>query len=287
MDEATAEKVCGRLSQLGCHSVHIGGGEPFLNVDGLIVLIKTIYTSGLSLDYIETNAAWITDDDHRNKRILSDVVNAGGDCIMVSADPFHIEFIPFWKPDKLIQLLRETGTQHFIWQERYLPMLRKLDPKKTYKSDELKMALGYDAAFECTREYGMRFNGRALNLQRKYSEKKPIEKLLETCPEVYNTNHFHADYLGRYVPPGCTGIGIGLDDLGKSPDPEKYPVISRLFDGGVRNLFEYALDLGYVPEPDGYCSKCELCFSIRKYLINSNWEAYPDLMPGSYYKQDY
>ena len=121
-----AEKLCEQLRNLGCRSLHIGGGEAFLDVNGLIDLIKTIIGSGISLDYIETNAAWITKDDGRNRQILSDVLHAGGDCIMVSADPFHIEFIPFWQPQKLIRLLKQMGISHFIWQERYLPLLGEL-----------------------------------------------------------------------------------------------------------------------------------------------------------------
>jgi hypothetical protein len=287
MDEATAVRVCERLCQLGCRSVHIGGGEPFLNPGGLITLIKVIIDSGLQLDYIETNAAWMTGDDDRNRQILSDVVKVGGDCIMVSADPFHVEFIPFWKPLALIRLLRQTGTQHFIWQERYLPLLQKLDPQKTYDSKALEAIFGYDVTGKCALEYGMSFNGRALNLLRKYGKKKPAKVLMEECPELYNTSHFHVDYFGRYIMPGCTGMGILIEDVGKELDPAKYPVMSRLFNGGVSELLSYAQKLGYSLESDGYYSKCELCFHIRKYLISVNRESHPDLTPGDYYRQGF
>ena len=206
---------------------------------------------------------------------------------MVSADPFHVEFIPFWKPEKLIRLLRQTSTYHFIWQERYLRLLRKLDPKKTYDSDELREIFGYDVTGQCALEYGMGFNGRAFNLLRKYGKRKPIGSLLQKCPELRNTNHFHADYLGRYIPPGCTGMGILLEDADKELDHKRYPVMSRLFRGGVRDLFEYARELSYNSEQDGYYSKCELCFSIRKYLINKDREAHTDLTPESFYRQNY
>jgi len=287
MAEQTAIKICECLRRLGCRGVHIGGGEPFLNPDGLVALINIIINSGLRLDYIETNAAWITDDDNRNRKILSDVINAGGECIMVSTDPFHIEFIPFWKPERLIRLLKETGAQYFIWQERYLPMLRKLDPRKTYTGDELKNVCGYDVTGQCAREYGMSFNGRALNLLRKYGKKKPVDSLPESCPELNNTSHFHIDFLGRYIPPGCTGMGIIIEDVDKELDLVKYPVMSRLFNGGVKSLLEYAQELGFQSESDGYVSKCELCFDIRKFLITQDRQAYPDLTPESFYKQNF
>ena len=53
IDESTAARLCEHLRRLGCRSLHIGGGEPFLNVAGLIALIKTILSSGISIDYIE------------------------------------------------------------------------------------------------------------------------------------------------------------------------------------------------------------------------------------------
>jgi len=267
--------------------LHIGGGEPFLNIKGLIGLIKAIRGSGISLEYIETNAAWITGDDVRDRRILSDVVSAGGECIMVSADPFHIEFIPLWKPRTLIRLLQEMGISHFIWQERYLPLLGRLDPGKTYDGQALKEVFGYDVQWQCAQEYGLRFGGRALNLLRKYGERKPITPPSKPCSELRNTGHFHVDYLGRYIPPGCTGMGILLEDLGNELDPASYPVLSRLYEQGLGALLEHAQELGYVPNPGGYVSKCELCFDIRKYLMSTNRRGHPDLTPEQFYTQDF
>jgi len=287
INEDMTVRLCGQLRRLGCRSLHIGGGEPFLDIEGLIGLIKIIRKSGIQLDYIETNAAWITGDDARNRRILSEVVNAGGECVMVSADPFHIEFIPFWKPKKLIRLLREMGISHFIWQERYLPLLERLDPEKTYDGQTLHDIFGYDVQQHCAAEYGMRFGGRALNLLRKYGEKKTITPPSKPCPELSNTSHFHVDYLGRYIPPGCTGMGILLEDLDNELDPVKYPVLSRLFRRGLDGLLKYAQALGYRLDSGGYVSKCGLCFDIRKFLVTSDRQGHPDLTPESFYKQDF
>ena len=287
MGKSTAIQICGNLRRLGCRTVHIGGGEPFLNPEGLMDLLKVLVGNGLQIDYIETNAAWISDNDDRTRKILSGVVNAGGECMMVSADPFHVEFIPFWKTERLIRLLRETGISYFVWQERYLPLLRRLDPERTYSGEDLQNVFGYDVIGRCAIEYGMGFNGRALNLLRKYGKRKPTAALLQPCPELCSTGHFHTDFLGYYVPPGCTGIGMLMEDVGRKFDHEKYPVLAKLTQGGVRALLEYSMDFGYIPDPKGYVSKCELCFSIRKHIISRARQASRDLSPACFYRQDY
>jgi len=292
MDENTAGRLCEGLRHMGCRGLHIGGGEPFLDTEGLAGLVRAIRESGLRLDYIETNAAWITGDDARNREILSDITDAGGGCVMVSADPFHVGFIPFWKPRKLRRLLRDMGIPHFIWQERYWPLLERLDPDKTYDGQALTRAFGYDIQHKCAvegfdLEYGMRFHGRALNLLRKYGGKKTIEAPSRPCPELRNTDHFHVDFLGRYIPPGCTGMGILLEDAGKELGPANYPVLSRLLAQGLGGLLSYARELGYRLDPGGYVSKCELCFDIRKYLISIDGKGHPDLTPALFYAQDF
>ena len=286
MDMACVARLAVRLRSLGCSRLHIGGGEPFLEWAKLVTLIRAMRANGLSVDYIETNASWISGDCERDRKILNEVMNAGGNCIMVSADPFHVEFVPFWKNKALIDLLKSMRVPHFVWQDRYLPMLLSLDPHKKYDTEALRDVLGYDATAKCATEYGMRFNGRALNLLRK-QEKLPPHRFFAPCPELLNTNHFHVDFLGNYVPPGCTGLGIAIDDIGKALDPSAYPVISRLLSGGVGELYSYAMTLGYNPKPEGYVSKCELCFDLRKFLINETEIIHNDLTPKSFYKQDY
>jgi len=287
MHGTMAATLCETLRRLGCRNLHIGGGEPFLDVEGLAGLVKAIRGSGIHLDYIETNAAWITGDDAHNRRVLAGMASAGCCCVMVSADPFHIEFIPFWKPQKLLRLLRGMGIPHFIWQERYWPLLERLDPGKIYDGRALCDAFGYDVQRQCANEYGMRFHGRALNLLRNYGEKKTVRAPSEPCPELRDTSHFHVDFLGRYIPPGCTGMGILLEDVGKKLDPARYPVLSRLFAHGLSGLLEYAREKGYRLDPGGYVSKCELCFGIRKYLIAHDRQGHPDLTPARFYTQDF
>ena len=131
----------------------------------------------------------------------------------------------------------------------------------------------------------MRFNGRALNLVRKTRRKRPYTEYLseKPCNELFNTGHFHVEPFSRYVPPGCTGMGIKTDDLDKELDYENYPIVNRILTGGLQSLYELAHEKGFTATE--YVSKCEFCFEMRKYL--SDKEKYPDLEPYLFYKQNY
>lgn len=287
--EETARHVCAHLRRLGCRGLHIGGGEPFLNLDGLLGLIRVIRESGIEIEYIETNAAWVTSDAARNRDILARVTDAGGGCIMVSADPFHVGYIPFWKPRTLIGLLEDLRIPHFIWQERYLPLLCKLDETRTYDGEALREVFGYDVLGRAAHEYGMGFNGRALNLLRPVAKKQRAEAFLNRtpCKGLFSSGHSHVDYLGRHIPPGCTGMGVLIEDIDKPLDPQRNPVVTRLAGGGTEALFAYACEKGYMEAPEGYVSVCDLCFQTRQYLSLNHPKDHPDLTPPSFYRQDY
>jgi len=289
IDTPTAARLCALLRQNGCRGVHIGGGEPFLNPEALIALVRTITASGLVLEYIETNAGWVSHDDARTRAILRNLRDAGADCVMFSVDPFHIGFVPLWKPIHLRRLLEEEGLSYFIWKDQYLRAFTGLDKERTYTPNELADALGYDACGQCAREYGMGFNGRALNLLRRYGTRKPLESFLTgaACTALTDAGHFHADYLGHYIPPRCTGIGIPLEEADSlvNPDERTYPVLHRLRTGGLRALYEFAQDYGFTPNSDGYVSGCELCFILRKTLSSAG--DFAELTPKAFYTQDY
>ncbi|MCL2707878.1 MAG: hypothetical protein FWF03_02050 [Defluviitaleaceae bacterium] len=285
-----ATRICASLKALGCGGLHIGGGEPFLNVTGLAAAVDAIIESGISLDYVETNAAWITLDNKRDLKTLNEAFGGKKPAVMVSVDPFHIEFIPLNKPLALIGLLRENGFPYFIWQERYVNVLSKLDWTRTYGRGELMKIFGCDIVGSCAKEYGLGYNGRALNLLRldpnnsrgragKYIRKEP-------CPNLKRPGHFHADYFGRYIPPGCTGIGVLLEDFNGPLDAKRYPTLTRLLAGGTALLYEYALGLGFADGGD-FVSECDVCFKVKQFLNKTDGAGHPDLHPAEFYSQDY
>jgi len=265
-------KVSELLYRAGAYSVHIGGGEPFMDFDGLCGLISALKKYGIYIDYIETNGYWAKDEAFARRR-LEVLKRLGVETIMVSVDPYHIEYVPLERPLRLIELLREYGFDYFVWQQKFLQRLLKLDISKTHTKEELEAVLGKDYLTETAREYGLGINGRALSFADKLYEKKSYEHFAtdEKCPSLTHPNHCHIDLYGKAVPSRCTGICAEAEDyLSYDIDGDKYPVLSRLISGGTKELYEYAKKCGFTPARDGYPTRCAFCFDMRRYLKQNN-----------------
>ena len=270
MTAETAQKVCDLLVQGGCYSVHIGGGEPFLDFGGLMTLVKTLRRAGISIEYIETNGFWSADKNEAVKK-LKELIAAGGNALCISVDPFHAEFVPPERPVALAELCRSTGMDYFLWQQRFLPMLSRLDMSKAHSRSKLENAISPYYILETANSYGLRFGGRAINIEEEYASAMPLSQLLDSspCAGLASGSHFHIDVYGRLIPPGCAGITIPLEDAVNGIADGAYPVMEALYKNGTAGLFEYASNLGFVPDEKGYTSKCVLCFYIRKWLCEN------------------
>ncbi len=279
----TAERLAELLQEARTSSVHIGGGEPFMNFDALTTLIRILHRHGVGIDYIETNAFWCSDDDFVRER-LAKLKALGVDTIMVSVDPFHIEFVPLERPIRLCRMLRACGFDYFIWKERYLRSLMHLDHSRIYTHDELKELLGKDYITETASEYGLGMNGRALFIADSLYPRRVAEEWLSSvpCSSLANTSHCHLDLYGSIIPSGCPGISADARDYLEENFPsDKYPVLSRLTSGGIRALYDYACQKGFIPLPQGYPSRCALCYAMRTYLRTCAPSA--DMAPDCFY----
>ena len=280
-----AEQIALLLERAGTISVHIGGGEPFMDFDGLCGLITALNRHGIGIDYIETNGYWARDISFAERR-LEVLKRLGVYTIMVSVDPYHIEYVPLEMPLKLIELLRAKGFDYFIWQQKFLKPLLSLDISKNHSKEELMSVLGEDYILNTAREYGLGINGRALSFARDLYPIKSAEEVStdESCPSLTRPHHCHIDLYGNAIPSRCTGIQAKAEDyLTGNITEGEYPVLSRLIHGGVKELLEFAREKGFIPDEKGYATKCELCFAIRAFLEKNSPSA--DLGPSDFYVQ--
>ncbi|MCX7788715.1 MAG: radical SAM protein [Spirochaetes bacterium] len=294
MEERVLRKLLRKAVSLGCRSFHIGGGEPFLDPDALVRVIRVIREEGVGIDYLETNGFWYQDPDSA-ALLLERILDAGCHTLMVSLCPFHIPFVPLYKVEGAMAAAQRVGMEYFLWQEQYYRELSDLDNRKTHSLEELSERFGPNYIIQAAARFGLWVNGRALQTLNPYLEHKTATEIIETnpvgCQELTRTGHFHLDLYGNYVPPGCVGFALDHRCLGEELS-EQYPLYRLLVEEGIRGLYEHAQKHhGFTPRPDGYVSKCDLCYSIRKALMDGmigleGTIPYPELGPLEFYRLD-
>jgi hypothetical protein len=271
----TLVNVCFLLRKFNCPSVHIGGGEPFLDFDSLLATIRELRKTGVAVDYVETNAFWAAESGTGKK--LAALRKAGADTLCISIDPFHAEYVPWGLPLHLARLCDETGLGCFLWKEQYVDWLSGLSPDRPYGRDELEAALSPAYVGETAARYGISFGGRAVNIAAEFSRMQPLKTLLENsrpCRNLLSTGHFHVDMAGRFIPPQCTGIALPLQEATEGIPEGKYPAFEGLYSGGPAALYKLAHGRGFEGD-DEYPSACILCFFMRKFLAEQDNTAGP------------
>ena len=261
-----AQEVCRQLIKGGCRSVHIGGGEPFLNFEALIDLLNIAAKAGIRVEYVETNGFWAANAGQA-KEYLQALSEAGADTLCISLDPFHAEYVPFALPLQLAEICRKNNFSYFLWQERFLQSMSNVTPTKAHNRAALEEQISPSYILETARRYGIGMGGRALNIEQEYTKTKPLHSLLQNspCRDLLSSGHFHVDLYGRFIPPGCTGIAIPLEEVVAGIPEGKYPAFEALMSGGVVKLLDFAKKKGFEAEEE-YTSGCALCFFIRKWL---------------------
>lgn len=282
-----AERIFGLLASFGCRSVHIGGGEPLLRPDRLYAVLAAAANAGVEIEYVETNASWFRDEDSALST-LGQLRDHGVQTLLVSIDPFHNEFIPYFKTKGLIAACARAGMGVFPWRMEFAEDLEEFDEAKPHALAEYDERFGPAYRRRLIERYGLNMRGRALESFRGFARPVPITAILEAsapCTELEGIHHFHIDLYGNFIPQSCAGLSIAIDDLRRGADPAAYPLLDALHSRGVRGLYEIAVER-YAFEPDAaYAGKCDLCQSIRKRIARAvDPGELPDLRPAGHYR---
>ncbi len=279
----TLEPMLRKVKSLGCHSMHIGGGEPLLNEDALIAVLDCAASCGMAIDYIETNCAWHK-TPAQTRHTLERLIDHGGQTIMVSIDPFHNEFVPFARVRAVMAVARQVKMGLFAWKMEFAPDVTQFDEAETHTLEEYSQRFGEEYIDGLPSRYGLNMNGRALDTFRDRLRKHPTEQIIAEsnapCPEMWQTSHFHIDLYGNYVFTSCVGLSLAVEDLGKPVEKAKYPYLAILHERGLAELFQEAKRQGFLAKP-AYASKCDLCLYARTYL--ARLEPSSDLQPAEFY----
>ncbi len=272
--------------RLGCRSMHIGGGEPFLRFEALMHCCEAAKEAGVTIEYIETNSSWYRGLEEAAD-MLRQLKHAGVTTLLVSISPFHNEFIPFDRVQGVMEACRVSGLRVMPWIREFVSECSALDTSKPHGMKEYEEAFGSGYLNSIPGRYWTIYRGRALytysHLLHPIDLKEICDNSQQGCRELSDTSHFHMDLYGNYIPGLCSGLAIELKDLGNPLSPEKYPLICRLYEHGPGALLDLAKDFGFKAKP-AYVSKCHLCQEIRAFLVHKAKEKFLELSPHWFYR---
>ena len=276
------------------HGLHFTGGEPFLNYDLLCRGVEIATELGIPSTFVETNCFWCSDSRTVRGR-LKELKNKGMVGIMISVNPFYLEFVPFERTRLCIECSLEVfGSNVDVYQVEYYRRFMQLGITDRVPLQKYLEMDGSDAFLR-----GVEFfmQGRAPYALPQVLEggggeifglAAPEDFFGQRCtPSPARSWHNHFDNYGNYVPGYCGGISYGdVRELGEllnqGVDPAGKPILSFIMEEDIEGLFHFAEERGYSPASHGYCSRCHLCTDIRKYLAETG--NFAELQPREFYQ---
>ncbi len=262
--------------------LHFSGGEPTLNLNLLVELIKLAKKHKISPVLIETNSYWAK-DEYRTISTLEKLFNCNLDGVLISVNPFLVEYVNFKNINLAIKKAIEVFGEDriIVYQSIFYNLFEEISLEGKLKFEEfLKKYSDYLNYMELLPM------GRTVYTLNKIFKKYKAESFFyENCIEEFkNPYHIHVDNYGNYIPSFCAGISFNNVFENENMLEIKLndsPIISALTIN-IKELYYIAKQFGYKEAQDGYISKCHLCLDIRKH-ISSKTNEFKELNPKEFY----
>ena len=269
------------------HGVHLAGGEATLNWDRLEYALHSAARHHVTIDYLETNVAWC-DDMETARRGFERLRRAGLNAVLISASLFHNEFTPLEKTKAGIRAAGEVFGRYgvIVWTPEVLQLMEGLEPQKTHPLRRSCELLGlHPEQGDLWRVHNyLTPGGRTTEKLTAGVERQPAEQFAgQSCLSTLDrTSHFHIDPYGHLFTGHCPGIAVAaIENLHPEIAPESAPVSCQLRRGGPHALWkELAPD--FMPDPEGYISRCHLCLDVRHHLRRQT-NGFEELQPDDFY----
>lgn len=287
IDKETTARLFRKCIDLGCRSLHIGGGEPLLRPEKLKDVLDTAVKENMSIQYVETNSSWYKDHESACQ-ILRDLRRSGLSCLLVSISPFHNEYVPFYKVKGVMAACKDTGISIFPWIMEFYHDIDSFPDDRPHAISEYVQKFGSDYLKKVLRKYWIHPGGRVFNsFQSIYGKRRTKDLLTDTtgCSELTDTSHFHVDLYGNYIPGLCSGIQVRAEDIGQPLDERKYPYLHLLFNYGIHGFYHLAVEEFGFQAQEPYASKCHLCLDIRRHLVTDRQLPAAEFGPFDFYNE--
>jgi hypothetical protein len=179
------------------YGLHFTGGEPFLQYELLLKAVEIADELKIPSTFVETKCYWcISDQTTRQK--LSLLEGKGMKGILISLNPYYLEYVPFERTESGIKISQEVfGEENvMIYQRGYGELFKKLEIKGEISlEDYLNLVKGEDLR----RGVEMFLMGRAAYKLKAFYPKYPSDYFFsQPCRPPFLRNwHNHFDNHGN------------------------------------------------------------------------------------------
>ena len=263
--------------------LHFTGGEPFLNFKLLLQATKIACELRIPSTFVETNCYWCGNDKVTEDKLrqLKDVGLKG---VMVSVNPFILEYVSFGKTERAIRVSKKVfGENAIVYQSHFYRQFKKLGIESTLSLDDYIEKTGFES-FNYVEMIPMgRFPYKLGHLFKKQKAESFFSQSCEA--RLTSPYHIYIDNYGNYITGFCGGISLGnadkLDLILDGIDLNERPVLRALV-AGLGGLYNLGKEFGYEDLQEGYVSARHLCIDIRKHLVQKTDE-FRELRPRELY----
>lgn len=273
------------------YGLHFTGGEPFLKFSLLCKAVMLAEKFQIPSTFVETNCFWAKNDQDTRSKLFK-LKKLGLKGIMISVNPFYLEYVPFENTRRCIDISLEIfGQNTMVYQLNFYQHFCQLGITGCLPLRDYLQLEGSSEAFQYTEFFMMgRAAYQAHFLPDRFTKTYPASTLChQPCnPPFLREWHNHVDNYGNYIPGFCGGLSLG--DVRTLPqlindgiNLDDYPILHFIIENDFDGLYRFARQKGYAGEDRQYHSKCHLCLDLRKFLTTH--DHFPELQPCRFYDQ--
>jgi len=270
IDEVKASKALQRISQFyKVSSIMTFGGEALIYPEKVCAIHQMAKECGIPSRQLITNGCF-SKNPSRITEVAKMLEESGVNCILLSVDGFHEEFLPLhW-----VRQFAEALLLHYKGTFLLHPSWVRDEKDDNPYNEKTRACLEYFSDLKiCANEGNVIFpSGMAVKNLPEYFEKKPIDFNFRCGEAIYTTpldqvQEIMIDCNGD-VKPCCFPIGNindqEIEEILKGYDPFANPYTKALIEKGIEGLVEVANNQQLVFDVEAHYSPCSLCGAVAK-----------------------